>query len=100
MAKKIREFQFSCLAVLLLVGVALVVSSQTQLAWAANVNYKITTIIDSHSTISPINVTLNNGTSQSFIFSASGGYSISQVLINGSAVSISSPYTYTNIQNN
>jgi hypothetical protein len=101
MVKKIKAFQVSFLVILLLLGAALLLSAQTQLASAANVNYTLNASADSHSTISPSgNIIVNNGTTQSFTFSAAAGYSISRVLVNGTSISTTSPCTFSDIQAN
>ena len=93
-ARKILGF-----VVILVLTVLAVSVVETQVVLAAT--YIITASADAHSTISPSgNVPVVNGTSQTFTFTANTGYSISRVLVNGSAVNTTSPYTFTNIQAN
>jgi hypothetical protein len=62
-------------------------------------NYTIAASSDSNSVISPSgSVSVINGNSQGFTYSASTGYSISQVLVDGSPVSITGSYTFSNVQ--
>jgi hypothetical protein len=61
--------------------------------------FNITSSNDTHSTISPSGVTsCTQGTNQSFSYAPSAGYYISSVLVDGSPVSITGSYTFTNIQ--
>ena len=54
---------------------------------------------DNHSTINPSGlVNINYGGSQTFTYSADSGYTISQVLVDGSPVAITGSYTLTNVQ--
>jgi hypothetical protein len=63
--------------------------------------YTITASSDAHSAISPSGtVTVLAGNSQEFDFSANYGYSIIQVVVDGSNVSLTSPYTFTNVNAN
>ncbi len=67
-------------------------------AFAIN-TYTLTPSVDSHSTISPNTTqTVDWGSSQTFTYSASTGYSVSQVLVDGSPVSITGSYTFSNVQ--
>ncbi len=69
--------------------------------WNWLTQYRITPSSDSHSTISPsAALWVNSGGSQQFSFSPQAGYYISQVMVNGSSVSTSSPYTFSNVQAN
>ena len=62
-------------------------------------NYTIAASSDADSVVSPSgSVSVINGNSQVFTYSPSTGYSISQVLVDGSAVSITGSYTFSNVQ--
>jgi hypothetical protein len=61
--------------------------------------YTITASADSNSTISPSgNVNVDSGNSQEFTFSANSGYYVSNVIVDNSFVSTTSPYTFTDVQ--
>ena len=61
--------------------------------------YTITASVDSNSTISPSgNVNVDSGNSQEFTFSANLGYYVSNVIVDNSFVSTTSPYTFTEVQ--
>jgi hypothetical protein len=65
---------------------------------AARTTYNITASHDANSTISPDDVTaVNEGDNQSYTFSASAGYHISAVSVDGSPASTTSPYQFTNV---
>ena len=61
--------------------------------------YTITASSDANSSISPLGaVVVNQGANQTFTYSANTGYNISQVLVDGSPVSITGSYTFINVQ--
>ncbi len=61
--------------------------------------YTITASADSNSTISPSgSVNVDSGNSQEFTFSANSGYYVSNVIVDNSFVSTTSPYTFTDVQ--
>jgi hypothetical protein len=61
--------------------------------------YQITASHDSNSVISPdTSAWYNSSSSQTFTYSASSGYSITYVLVDGIQVAITGSYTFTNIQ--
>ena len=100
MFRKMHAFKTLGFMVILLLAVFIVLVTQIQLAHAAN-TYIITASADAHSSISPSgNVSVTNGSSVSFTFSASTGYTVSRVLVDGSTVSTTSPCTFSNIQTN
>ena len=77
-----------------------VLAAQTHVTFAAN-TYVIVASADAYSSISPSgNVTVTNSSPVSFTFSASPGYSINRVLVDGLQVSTTSPYTFSNVQGN
>ena len=87
-------------AVILLLTIIMLSVAEIQVVSAAN-TYAITASADTHSTINPSgNVSVSNGSSQSFTFSANTGYAITSVLVDGSSANKSSPYTFSNIQTN
>ena len=56
---------------------------------------------DGNSTINPSGiVSINYGGNQTFTYSADGGYTINQVLVNGFSVPITGNYTFTDVQMN
>ena len=62
------------------------------------VTYTITASAGSNGTISPSGaVTVNYGTSQSFSFTPATGYQVSSVLVDGTAVTTASSYTFSNV---
>ena len=82
---KMCVFKTSSLIVILLLTVFSVLAAETQVTDAAN-TYIIVASADAYSSISPSgNITVTNGTSVSFTFSANPGYSISRVLVGWSA---------------
>jgi hypothetical protein len=63
--------------------------------------YTIAASSDTNSTISPSgSIQVNNGSSQTFTYSADSGYSITQVLVDGSPVSITGSYTFSSVSAN
>ena len=101
MFKKNGTSKSIVLVLLLLFAIALVFIPRVQLANAATVNYIINASSDAHSIISPSgNVSVANGTSQAFTFSANTGYLITSVLVDGSPANTTSPYTFTNVKAN
>jgi hypothetical protein len=64
--------------------------------------YYITASNDVHSNLSPSGlVAVDAGSNQAFTFSAKTGYSIQNVIIDGSThTALTSPYTFTNVQGN
>ncbi len=97
---KVSIMKASFLILLLLAMIGVFWVAETPGANAAD-TYLITASADSHSTISPSGtISVTQGSSRAFTFSASTGYTISRVLVNGSAVSTTSPYTFVNIQAN
>jgi len=61
-------------------------------------NYTITASAGSHGSISPSGgVTVNQGSDESFTITPDTGYSIADVLVDGSSVGAVSSYTFTNV---
>ena len=73
-----------------------VVASHTISVSSAINTYTITSSNDAHSTITAT-ATVNYGDSKTFTYSANSGYSISSVLVDGSAASITGSYTFSNV---
>jgi hypothetical protein len=68
---------------------------------ASIINFTITSSNDTHSTITPSGtVQVPYGSSQSFSYSASADYSISNVVVDGSSTAIAGNFTFTNVQAN
>jgi preprotein translocase subunit SecG len=83
---------------ILLIFSVVLVAIAVPAVYAPTVHWWITSSADDNSTISPLGVTqVNNAGSQAYTFSANEGYYISSVLVDGSPVSTTSPYTFTNI---
>ena len=61
--------------------------------------YAITISQGDHGTISPGTTTVNYGDSQEFTFAPAAGYHISSLVVDGSAVTVASTYTFSNVQN-
>ncbi len=88
-------------ATLVLVFLGLLLFSLAQPQTDAAVTYIITASADAHSTINPRgSVSVDQGSSRTFTFSASPDYTITRVLINGTSINANSSYTFTNIQAN
>ena len=60
--------------------------------------YNITALADSHSTITPGNVSINHGESQLFSITADSDYYISHVYVDGEDQGKISSYNFTNVQ--
>jgi hypothetical protein len=92
-----KTFGFAVILILIVLTTSI---AETQMVHAAN-TYIITASSDTHATINPSgNVPVANGSSQTFTFTARSGYMINKVLVDGSMVNNTSPYTFTNIQAN
>ncbi len=92
-----KTFGFAVILILTALAISI---AETQTVHAAN-TYMITASSDTHATINPSgNILVTNGSSQTFTFTARSGYMINKVLVDGSIVSNTSPYTVTNIQAN
>src|SRR5208283_281173 len=64
----------------------------------APITYTITASSGSNGTISPSGaVTVNYGTNQTFSFTPATGYQVSSVLVDGTAVTTASSYTFSNV---
>ncbi|MCX6723768.1 MAG: DUF2341 domain-containing protein [Candidatus Staskawiczbacteria bacterium] len=60
--------------------------------------YTITATNGANGTITPSGaISVNGGTSQAFIVTSASGYHISNILVDGSSVGTTSPYTFNNI---
>lgn len=67
-------------------------------AVAPPVTHTITASAGAHGSISPTgSVSVNDGADQAFTFSADTGYYVLSVTVDGSPVSTTSPYTFTNV---
>jgi len=63
--------------------------------------YTITASAGSHGSISPSgNITVNQGSDKSFTITPDTGYSINNVLVDGSSIGAVSSYTFTNVTEN
>jgi YVTN family beta-propeller protein len=60
--------------------------------------YAITVTQADHGTISPETTTVNYGDSQQFTITPRMGYHISSLVVDGSAVTVASTYTFSNVQ--
>jgi hypothetical protein len=95
-----RILKALCFAEISLLIVFTLSLTTTQFANAAD-TFVIKASADTHSTIYPSgNVSVGNGSSQSFTFSGNAGYTVTSVLVDGVSVNTSSPYTFSNIQAN
>lgn len=60
--------------------------------------YAITSTTDANGTISPLGVTqVTSGGSQAYSMSCNSGYTLASVTVDGSAVTVSSPYTFVGV---
>jgi hypothetical protein len=97
---KKNRFRLNLTLILLIFSVILVIAA-VPAVYAPSVHWWITSLADAHSSISPLGVTqVNNGLNQAYSFSANTGYYISSVLVDGSPVSTTSPYTFTDVLEN
>jgi hypothetical protein len=63
------------------------------------ITYTITASSDSHGTISPTgSVTVTSGSAQTFNFTPNAGYQLSTLTVDGVSKSLSSSYTFSNVQ--
>ena len=76
------------------------ITAPSSCTWNWLTQYQITPSNDAYSTITPSSATwVNASDSQLFTYSASStGYNISSVLVDGSPVSITGSYTFSNVQ--
>ena len=98
MAKAIPFLKAAFIVSILAMSLFLSINS-IEVADAQTIRYTITASADANSNISPSGaVSVNAGGSRSFTFSAKTGYTLSRVTVNGTSVSLISPYTFTNVQ--
>jgi hypothetical protein len=65
---------------------------------ATAITHTITASAGSHGSVSPSGaVSVVHGANQQFTFAGDTGYHVTQVLVDGSPVSTTSPYTFTNV---
>jgi len=74
-----------------------VTSSRTIAATFAINTYAITTSAGAHGTISPSSATVNYGANQTFSITASAGYHVSSVVVDGVSLGATTSYTFTNV---